>query len=179
MVEPRIATFLAAVKQAEAKEMPLGAVGVAWGGYFVVRACGSATTVLDAAFLAHPSNLTYPRDVERISVPMSWAAAETCRHMSPAQAEMTRKILAAKSARAKDEDEDEPNIVEDEHEPNMKTRNGSGKRMRRFQHEFVLYGGVNYGFAQGATRKKIKEAEAGERAEEQAVEWFRRRSNLT
>jgi len=27
--------------------------------------------VLDAAFVAHPSNLTYPRDVERIEVPVS------------------------------------------------------------------------------------------------------------
>ena len=175
---PRIATFLTAIKQAEARKgtgkLPLGAVGVAWGGYFVVRACAGAEPngevgkgekgneggwegekVLDAAFVAHPSNLTYPRDVKRIAVPVSWAAAETDRHMSPSQAETTKKILAGKTARAKDED-------------------GNASAVGRFGHEFAMYEGVRYGFAQGGMRKKVREAEAGERAEEQAVQWFRR-----
>ena len=119
VASPRIATFLSTIKQAEARKgadnLPLGAVGVAWGGYFVVRACSGGDgagvggdareeRVLDAAFVAHPSHLTYPRDVERIAVPISWAAAETDRHMSPSQAETTKKILAGKPARAKDED---------------------------------------------------------------------------
>jgi len=77
--------------------------------------------------------------------------------MSAIQAEITRRILAGKSAKAKDEDEDE----------SVGAKVGLG-------HEFVMYKGVSYGFAQGADRKKVQEAEAGERAEVQAVEWFRR-----
>ena len=35
-----------------------------------------------------------------------------------------------------------------------------------------MYEGVKYGFAQGGMRKKVMEAEVGERAEEQAVQWL-------
>jgi len=168
VASPRIATFLSTIKQAEARKgadnLPLGAVGVAWGGYFVVRACSGGDgagvggdareeRVLDAAFVAHPSHLTYPRDVERIAVPVSWAAAETDRHMNASQAETTKKILTGKTARGKEED-------------------GNASAVGRFGHEFVMYEGVKYGFAQGGMRKKVMEAEVGERAEEQAVQWL-------
>jgi dienelactone hydrolase len=67
--------------------------------------------------------------------------------MSPEQAKQTQRILADKSSKGKDDG---------------------------IQHEFVLYRGANYGFAQGSNMKKVAEAEAGERAEKQAVDWFAR-----
>ena len=101
--------------------------------------------MLDCGFVAHPSNTKFPEDVDKIKRPISWAAAETCRHMSPQQAKQTDQILTAKSGKGKD-----VGVV----------------------HEFVMYKGVNYGFTQGSDRKKVAEAEVGRKAEMQAVDWF-------
>ena len=155
VVAPRICGFLKALKKDEAKELPVGAAGFAWGGYFVIRACWDQETnrtddgkrALDYGFVAHPSSSKYPQDIDKIELPISWAAAETCRHMSPEQARQTEQILKAKTAKGKDDG---------------------------IEHEFVMYNGVNYGFAQGSDRKKLPEAEAGKKAEKQAVDWFSR-----
>ncbi|KAI9727735.1 MAG: hypothetical protein M1828_005963 [Chrysothrix sp. TS-e1954] len=153
---PRISGFLRGLKMNEARRLPIGAAGFAWGGYFVIRACwdqatnrtGDGQRILESGFVAHPSNSKYPKDIDKIVLPISWAAAETCRHMAPEQAKMTEQILTAKTAKGKDQ--------------------GT-------EHEFVLYGGVNYGFAQSSDKKKSAEAEAGEKAEKQAVNWFSKR----
>lgn len=150
---PRIYSFLKALRQNEGKHLPIGAAGFAWGGYFVIRACWDEETnkiasggrALECGYVAHPSNSKFPQDVDRIELPISWAAAETCRHMSLLQAKQTDEILKAKTAKGKD---------------------------RGVEHEFVMYNGVNYGFAQGSDHKKMAEAEAGKKAERQAVDWF-------
>jgi hypothetical protein len=39
VITPRVSRFLKALKQDEARALPVGAAGIAWGGYFVIRAC--------------------------------------------------------------------------------------------------------------------------------------------
>lgn len=67
--------------------------------------------------------------------------------MSPDNAKQTKEILTAKTAKTKDQG---------------------------VEHEFVMYPGVHHGFAVRADEDEKEEAEAGKKAEEQAVKWFTR-----
>lgn len=67
--------------------------------------------------------------------------------MSPEQAQQTKEILTAKTAKTKDQG---------------------------VEHEFVMYDGAHHGFAVRADEDDKLEAEAGKKAEAQAVKWFTR-----
>lgn len=68
--------------------------------------------------------LTYPDDIGKIVLPYSCSAAEIDQQMSPENAKQTEEILKAKTAKTKDQG---------------------------VEHEFVMYKGVNHGFAVSRT----------------------------
>ncbi|KAF2171983.1 hypothetical protein M409DRAFT_18214 [Zasmidium cellare ATCC 36951] len=150
---PRVYGFLKALKKNEAKDLPIGTAGFCWGGQFVTALChdeikaddGKRLTV--AGFVAHPSFLRYPADIEKIVLPYSCAASEIDPQMSADNAKQTEEVLKSKTAKTKDQG---------------------------VEHEFVMYKGVHHGFAVRADEDAKHEAEAGKKAEEQAVNWFTR-----
>ncbi|KAF2774152.1 hypothetical protein EJ03DRAFT_386529 [Teratosphaeria nubilosa] len=133
--------------------LPIGTAGFCWGGQWVTQLCwdqirtDDGRRLVDAGFVAHPSLLTYPGDLEMIGLPYSVAASEHDEQMSPAQAEMTKATLAAKTAKTKDQG---------------------------VEHEFVMYHGAHHGFAVRADEEDREEAERGKKVEDQAVAWFGR-----
>ena len=103
--------------------------------------------VTECGFVAHPSQLKYPGDIEMVLLPYSVAASEHDPMMSPEQAKQTEGILKAKTAKTKDQG---------------------------VEHEFVMYRGAHHGFAVRADENDKEEAEKGKQAEAQAVKWFSR-----
>ena len=152
---PRVYDFLKALKQNEAKDLAVGTAGFCWGGHFVTKFCWNeeqnklenGTRATDCGFVAHPSFLTYPTDIENITLPYSCAACEHDPQMSPAQAKQTEEILRGKTAKSKDQG---------------------------IEHEFVMYNGASHGFAVRADEKDTHEAECGKQAEVQAIKFFTR-----
>lgn len=153
VASPRVYGWLKALKQNEAKEVPVGVAGFCWGGHFVTTLChdkirtDAGDRLIACGYVAHPSFLSYPSDIEKIVLPYSCAAAEIDQQMSAKNASKTKEILAAKTAKSKDQG---------------------------IEHEFVMYSGVKHGFAVRADEDEKDVAEAGKKAEEQAVKWFAR-----
>ncbi|KAK4904962.1 hypothetical protein LTR49_025669 [Elasticomyces elasticus] len=150
---PRLFPWFQALKENEAKNLPVGAAGFCWGAKYVTELCWDQTRtkdrkrVIECGFVAHPSNMKYPGDVEMVVLPYSCAAAEVDMMMSAEQAKQTKDILAAKTAKSAD---------------------------HGVEHEFVMYDGVHHGFAVRADENQKHEAAQGKKAEEQAVNWFKR-----
>ena len=154
--EPRVFNFVKALKQSEAKNLPIGTAGFCWGAPFVTKLCWETelyrldegtTRITVCGFVAHPSNLTYPDDIEKIVLPYSCAAAENDMVQTPDNKKVTEEVLKAKTDKTKAEGVD---------------------------HEFVLYHGAHHGFAVRADEEDKEEAEQGKKAEKQAVSWFNR-----
>lgn len=155
ITEPRVFGFLKALKQNEAKDLSIGTAGFCWGAPFVTKLCwdqeqnktddGKRVTV--CGYVAHPSSLKYPDDLNPIVLPYSVAAAEHDMQMGPEQAKQTEEIVKAKTAKQKDDG---------------------------IEHEFVMYPGAHHGFAVRADEEDKEEAEQGKKAEAQAVAWFGR-----
>ncbi|KAH9821445.1 hydrolase tropI-like [Teratosphaeria destructans] len=116
---PRVFDFFKAVRVHEGANLPIGTAGFCWGGQWVTQLCWDQTRtddgkrLVDAGFVAHPSMLTYPGDLELIVLPYSVAASEHDAQMSPAQAEMTKTILAAKTAKTKDQGVEHEFVMEE------------------------------------------------------------------
>lgn len=150
---PRIQSFFKALRAKEGASLPVGTAGFCWGAKHVIELCWGETKtdvgrrVVDCGFIAHPSAVKYPDDIEKVALPLSCAAAEIDPQMSAENAKQTGEILKAKTAKTKD----------------------SG-----VEHEFVMYEKAHHGFAVRADEKDIEEAERGKKAEAQAVDWFRR-----
>jgi dienelactone hydrolase len=153
LASPRIYSFFKAIRETEAVNTPIGAAGFCWGAKYVTELCwdqtktGSNQRLVDCSFIAHPSNIRYPDDIEKVALPLSCAAAGIDPQMTAENAEQTQRILSTKTAKTKDQG---------------------------VEHEFVMYEEAHHGFAVRADEDDIAEAERGRRAEEQAVSWFRR-----
>jgi dienelactone hydrolase len=145
--------FLKSLKQNEAKDLPVGTAGFCWGGQFVTKFCWDleqnrlqdGKRVTACGFVAHPSFLKYPDDIQKIELPYSCAASEHDQQMSPDQAKQTESILKEKTEKA---------------------------QAKGIEHEFVMYNGAHHGFAVRADEDDKEEAERGKQAEAQAVRWF-------
>ncbi|KAK5126504.1 hypothetical protein LTR08_004756 [Meristemomyces frigidus] len=151
---PKIYGFIKAIRDNEAKDKTVGAAGFCWGGKFVTELCWdemkteSGKRLIDCGFIAHPSFLKVPEDIEKVVLPLSVAAAEHDHHqMKTEKANQTKETLVAKTAKTKDDG---------------------------IEHEFVMYDGVPHGFAVRADENEKHEAAQGQKAEDQAVEWFSR-----
>ena len=155
VTRPRVYNFLKALKQNEAKDLHIGTAGYCWGAQFVTKLCwdqdenktDDGKRVTECGFVAHPSALTYPGDIEMILLPYSCAAAEIDPQMSAEAAKQTEDVLKSKTAKVKDQG---------------------------VEHEFVMYKGAFHGFAVRADEEDKEEAARGKKAEEQAVKWFSR-----
>lgn len=105
--QPRIFDFLKAMKRNEANNLPIGTAGFCWGGQHVTALCHDQVKADDGGrltvcgFVAHPSFLTFPTDIEGIVLPYSCAAAEIDQQMSAENAQKTKEILQAKTAKNK------------------------------------------------------------------------------
>nr|OQO32221.1 hypothetical protein B0A51_00469 [Rachicladosporium sp. CCFEE 5018] len=149
--KPRIRAFMHAVRENEAANLPVGVAGFCWGGGHVTKLCWDdektkdGKQLVDCGFIAHPSFLTYPGDIEKVVLPLSCAAAEHDQQMSAANAKSTEEVLVAKTAKTKDQG---------------------------VEHEFVMYPGTHHGFAVRADEEDKEEAARGKEAEAQAVAWF-------
>ncbi|EMR65257.1 putative dienelactone hydrolase family protein [Eutypa lata UCREL1] len=97
---PAVKAFFEAVRRNEGAHLPIGTAGYCWGGHHVVNLASGykadGKPLIDAAFTAHPSMLTFYDDIEKIRIPTSFAVPTTDNQMSLEQAEGTRKIIEAK-----------------------------------------------------------------------------------
>ena len=72
---PRIVAFLTSLRASS--DDRIGVAGFCWGGKFAVLLCDPATystedgkSLVDCAFVAHPSNLSLPTDIEKVTLPL-------------------------------------------------------------------------------------------------------------
>ena len=72
---PRIVSFLTSLRAST--DDRIAVAGFCWGGQFAVLLCDPATystddgkSLIDFAFVAHPSNLNLPNDIEKVTLPL-------------------------------------------------------------------------------------------------------------
>ncbi|KAL8629797.1 hypothetical protein Q9189_004470 [Teloschistes chrysophthalmus] len=98
---PQVTSFVAALRENEAS-LPIGAAGYCWGGKHVLNlASGHAKTtdgkpLIDAAFVAHPSYVVVPDEIQPIKRPLSVAVGDNDIAFKPNQVEQTKAIFAQK-----------------------------------------------------------------------------------
>lgn len=89
-----------ALRRNEAAHLPVGVTGYCWGGKHVVLLAEGfkvdGKPLIDAAFTAHPSFLSLFDDIEKITVPVSFALGDKDNMVSPEQAKQLEKIVLAK-----------------------------------------------------------------------------------
>ncbi|KAK1828019.1 protein AIM2 [Podospora conica] len=104
----RITDFLRAVRTGTSPPPAVGVAGFCWGGFFAVELThegssneivgvgGEVIPLIDCAFTAHPSLLKIPRDVERVSRPLSVANGEDDEFMGRRKMEVLRGVMEGK-----------------------------------------------------------------------------------
>ena len=72
---PRVRAFLKSVRAST--DARVGVAGFCWGGKFAVLLCDSSAhstdngkSLIDCAFIAHPSNLSLPSDIDKVTLPL-------------------------------------------------------------------------------------------------------------
>jgi dienelactone hydrolase len=160
--KPRITKFFQDLRSSPppiptTEQLKVGVAGFCWGGYYTiylardephtrVSSPGSNETspLVDCGFTAHPSLLSVPKDIEGVRLPLSVGNG-------PDDAMLGRKKMALFKKILEEKDD-------------------GGKGVK---HEVVLYDGATHGFAIRGDPNDPKQAELGQRAEDQAVNWFR------
>lgn len=94
---PRVINFLTEIRKTEAAKLPVGVAGFCWGGPHLVQLASKAPNgnkaLVDVCFTAHPSALSFPKDIEGIRKPFSVAVGDKDPLMTPKQAHETEAIL--------------------------------------------------------------------------------------
>ncbi|GES62377.1 dienelactone hydrolase family protein [Aspergillus terreus] len=97
---PTVQSFFAAVRQNEGAQLPIGAAGFCWGGKHTVTLAHGAEVkgqrLINAGFTGHPSLLDIPKDIEKISIPVSFALGEHDSVIKPAQVAQIKQTLNEK-----------------------------------------------------------------------------------
>ncbi|KAI1157671.1 dienelactone hydrolase family protein [Nemania serpens] len=97
---PIVKSFMESLRQNEAANLPVGVTGYCWGGKHVVLLAEGFTIddkpLIDAGFTAHPSLLKLFEDIEKMTVPVSFALGEKDNMISGEQAQQLEKILIDK-----------------------------------------------------------------------------------
>ncbi|KAI1348533.1 dienelactone hydrolase family protein [Xylaria sp. FL0043] len=97
---PIVKSFMEALRHNEAAHLPVGVTGYCWGGKHCILLAEGFTVdgkpIMDAGFVAHPSFLSLFDDIEKISLPVSFALGENDNMISPKQAEQLEKIVLEK-----------------------------------------------------------------------------------
>jgi dienelactone hydrolase len=107
---------------------------------------GAEYPLIECAFTAHPSLLSFPAHIQGVARPLSVANGEDDQYMGKEKMQTLVRILEGKNAEV----------------------GGEGR------HEAVVYPGAKHGFAVRGDRADPKQRERGEQSEEQAVRWFQR-----
>ncbi len=89
--------FLTELSKAEAAKLPVGVAGFCWGGQHIVRLATEAPSdskaLVDVCFAAHPSGLSYSKDIEGIRKPLSVALGDKDALTTLEQARETEAVL--------------------------------------------------------------------------------------
>ncbi|KAL8629643.1 hypothetical protein Q9189_004661 [Teloschistes chrysophthalmus] len=98
---PQVTSFVTALRENEAASLPIGAAGYCWGGKHVLNlASGDAVRdgkpLIDAAFVAHPSYIVVPDEINPIQRPLSVAVGDKDLVFKPKDVEQTKAIFAQK-----------------------------------------------------------------------------------
>jgi dienelactone hydrolase len=117
VVKPRIFSFVQALRTSpppfETNNLKIGAAGFCWGGkYTVILAHDTPSSrihphssqltsnilspLIDCAFIAHPSMLSVPSDIEKINVPLSCAVGDVDMAISKKEVLAMKEILEVK-----------------------------------------------------------------------------------
>ncbi|TKX20575.1 hydrolase-like protein 5 [Elsinoe australis] len=156
-VLPGITSFFKTLRENEDASLPIGAAGFCWGGMPVVKLCQDGTkasngmSLVDVGFIAHPSFMKMPDDVEVVVKPLSCAGAGNDGKVMLKQGDQIKDVLERKNREAEERE------------------GGRGVR-----HEYVWYEKADHGFAVRTNEKDTEAAEKGKMAEAQAVGWFQR-----
>lgn len=104
---PFVRGFFEQLRKDEGETLPIGAAGFCWGGkHTVLLAHGlsiNGKPLIDAGFTGHPSLLALPQDIEKITLPVSFAIGDKDNAISVEQARSIRNILELKQGHAKGE----------------------------------------------------------------------------
>ncbi|KAK1141569.1 hypothetical protein N8T08_008984 [Aspergillus melleus] len=77
---PIVRPFFASVRQNEGSHLPIAAAGFCWGGKHTVNLAHGAEVdgkpLINAGFTGHPSLLGIPGEIEKITIPTSFAMGE-------------------------------------------------------------------------------------------------------
>ncbi|KAI0912615.1 Alpha/Beta hydrolase protein [Ustulina deusta] len=97
---PIVKSFMESLRRNEAAHLPTGITGYCWGGKHVVSLAEGFTVdgkpLIDAGFTAHPSFLTLFDDIEKMTIPVSFAVGDKDNMVSPEQAKQLEKIVLEK-----------------------------------------------------------------------------------
>ncbi|KAL9114212.1 MAG: hypothetical protein Q9227_001634 [Pyrenula ochraceoflavens] len=102
---PRIASFITSLRtEAPTASLPVGVAGFCWGAQHAVRLCWDTAepwapkdpplnSLITAAFIAHPSALTIPADIEKVRKPLCIAAGDKDQVTPIAQIKQAQGVL--------------------------------------------------------------------------------------
>ncbi|KAI1750235.1 dienelactone hydrolase family protein [Xylaria castorea] len=97
---PIVKSFMESLRRNEAAHLPVGVTGYCWGGKHVVLLAEGfkvgGKPLMDVGFTAHPSFLSLFGDIEKMTVPVSFALGEKDNMVSAEQAKQLEKIILAK-----------------------------------------------------------------------------------
>lgn len=148
VAKPRILSFFDAVRaDVDTSKLPVGAAGFCWGGKFTAMLCnanmdGRPNNRIDVGFVAHPSQLEIPRDVNDITKPISVAIGDNDIQLSAAGLKDLKAILDTRAQR------------------------------HNLKREVVVYPGAKHGFAVRGDPSEDVQKRQGQEAEDQAIAWF-------
>ncbi|KAK5998380.1 Hydrolase pyvD-like protein [Cladobotryum mycophilum] len=102
---PRVKGFFEQLRKEEGETLPIGTAGFCWGGkYVVLLAQGleiNGKPLIDAGFTGHPSLLSVPGDIQKITRPLSIAIGDKDSVLSVPQAQKVKGILEGNEGPAK------------------------------------------------------------------------------
>lgn len=106
---PIVESFFTSLRQSSEGHLPIGAAGFCWGGkHTVLLAHGATTTMdgekknlIDAGFTGHPSLLAIPEDIEKITIPVSFALAELDHNVKADRIVEVKKVMEGKEGEVK------------------------------------------------------------------------------
>lgn len=99
---PQVTSIVTALRGNEAANLPVGAAGYCWGGKHVLNLASGDATITDgkplinAAFVAHPSYVVVPEEIDLIQRPLSVAVGDKGLVFKPKDVEQTKAIFAQK-----------------------------------------------------------------------------------
>ena len=97
------------LRKEEGATLPIGAAGFCWGGKFVVLlANGAENTIdsrplIDVGFTGHPSFLKLPDEIEKMTLPVSFAIGDGDNQVPLDKAKQIKPIIEGKPGNAKGE----------------------------------------------------------------------------